>query len=109
MRFRLLGVVAAALAVAACNDSVSTPTSLRPDQIRSAVITPTGTLDQNIQSLLSLWPTGLETSLLAQWNAIKTKYAAGDPASIAIAKEKLLTLEGVQVGRPPAAQKAFAF
>jgi hypothetical protein len=94
MRHRLLGVVATAFAVAACSDSSPSPTSLRPDKLRSTVITPTGTLDQNIQSLLSLWPTGLETSLLAQWNAIKTKYAAGqtDPASLAIAKEKLVTL-----------------
>jgi len=92
MRRHILGLVAIAL-LAACNDSM--PTGMRPPAAKNVrAVEVTGTLDENIQDLIALWPNGLATAMLSQWNTIKKQYAQGqtDPAALAAAKSKLFEL-----------------
>lgn len=94
MRHRLFGLVLVA-ALAACSDSSPTATRTPPglDHVR-ALITPSGTLDQNIQTIIGFWPNGPEHDLLNQWNDLKKKFAKGqtDPKALADAKKKLADL-----------------
>jgi hypothetical protein len=60
----------------------------------TGVISPTGTLDENIVAILALLPKGLETAATTRWANIKSKYVAGlsDPSQMAVAKQMLFDL-----------------
>ena len=72
-------------------------------------ITPTGTLDQNIVTILTLLPKGLETAATTRWANLKAKYALGlsDPAQMAVARQMLfdlsawVTMKGPNMDPPP--------
>jgi hypothetical protein len=72
-------------------------------------ITPNGTLDQNIVTILALLPKGLETAATTRWANLKAKYALGlsDPAQMAVAKQMLfdlsawVTMKGPNMDPPP--------
>ena len=53
------------------------------------MITPSGTLDENINNLIALWPRGLETATGTRWSSIKQSYESGQ---IETAKKKLVEL-----------------
>jgi len=95
MRHRLiwLSVVAA---LVACSDSTPTTAPARPslDHVRSTVVFPGGTLDDNILAIIGFWPSGQAKSLLAQWTDLKKKFAAGqtNPRLLAEAQKKLAEL-----------------
>jgi hypothetical protein len=87
MRIRLIGLVVLAV-VAGCTDSTPTGTLIHdPGRFRTIVVT--GTLDDNINSLIALWPQGLSTASGTRWQNIKDSYSAGQ---IDVAKRKLVEL-----------------
>lgn len=87
MRSRLIGLAVLAV-VAGCTDSTPTSTLAKnPGSIRKVVVT--GSLDQNINSLIALWPQGLSTASGTRWQNIKDSYNAGQ---ISVAKSKLVEL-----------------
>src|ERR1700730_13820748 len=109
-------------AVVACSEN---PTNLKTlgDGRPTIVVTPTETLDQSIDKLLSLFPKDLgardeqriqqgqneDLNPRATWNSIKRKYAAGasNPAQLAAAKKELfrlsdwVTRNAQQMNTPP--------
>src|SRR5436190_23390389 len=80
-----LAVAAAFISLAACNDTQQ-PLALNNRQVNYTVITPSGTLDQNITSLLGLF-TG--NGALSQWKNVKRKYSEGlsDPQQMKVARQ----------------------
>jgi hypothetical protein len=87
MRSRLIGLAVLAV-VAGCTDSTPTSTLTKaPGSLRKVVVT--GTLDQNIATLIALWPQGLSTASGTRWQNIKDSYTAGQ---ISVAKSKLVEL-----------------
>lgn len=77
------------LSIVACNDTQ--PVALLPGGASATVVTPSGTLDQNITSLLGLFN---GNGALAQWKNVKRKYADGqsDPQQLAVCKTMLVNL-----------------
>src|ERR1041385_4751038 len=88
MRLRTLAAVGVAVLLSACADRTDLPTSPRGGSAHRT-ITPTGSLDENIASLLSLVPKGLQTAGTARWTDVKKKYAAGQ---LDVAKKVLFEL-----------------
>ncbi|HUQ21246.1 MAG TPA: CARDB domain-containing protein [Gemmatimonadaceae bacterium] len=87
MRSRLIGLAVLAV-VAGCTDSTPTSTLAKnPGSLRKVVVT--GSLDQNINTLIGLWPQGLSTASGTRWQNIKDSYNAGQ---ISVAKSKLVEL-----------------
>lgn len=93
--------------LAACSEN---PAALKHAPLNtSATITPTGSLDQTILQILSLYPKGLETAATARWGNVKSKYAAGlkDPSQMVVAKQMLadlsdwLTKKAPDMSTPP--------
>ena len=90
-RFSTLAVLVLVLAAVACSEN---PNEIKLLGRTSAVVAPTGTLDQNIVDVLKLFPKGLETAATTRWANVKQKYAAGlsDPAQMTVAKQMLFEL-----------------
>src|SRR5438105_4300904 len=84
-RVAALATVASVVFIAACND-IQQPLALNNRQVNYTVITPSGTLDQNITSLLGLF-TG--NGALSQWKNVKRKYSDGlsDPQQMKVARQ----------------------
>jgi len=102
MRRSLLGLLMVA-ALAACSDSI--PTGARSpsvDRIRTVEIA--GTLNEDINSLIALWPKGPFEAITAQWKTIKKKVAA---SQLTDAETKLFELasfilkQAPTMGEPP--------
>jgi hypothetical protein len=90
--FALLAGSVCLLTSFACSDSTSIRSKLpRNSQV---IIVPTGTLDENIIQILTLFPKGLETAATVRWGNVKAKYAAGltDPAQMVVAKQMVFDL-----------------
>src|SRR5436190_2013755 len=85
-----LAVAAAFISLAACNDTQQ-PVALNNRQVNYTVITPSGTLDQNITGLLELFD---GNGALAQWKNVKRKYSDGlsDPQQMKVAKQMEIEL-----------------
>src|SRR6476469_7389715 len=95
-RPRLIGLAVLAV-VAGCTDSTPTSTLTHvPGHISKVVVT--GTLDQNIASLIALWPQGLSTASGTRWQTIKDSYSAGQ---ISVAKSKLVELTKFIIAKSP--------
>jgi hypothetical protein len=92
MRIRSLIPVIALLAVA-CTDrgTLTVPGGSRASR---DVITPQGTLDDNISTLIALFPNGLSTAASSRWSSVKRKYQAGltDPSQMSVAQSQLFNL-----------------
>lgn len=84
MRHRLLGLMVIAV-LAACTESPPTAAN-GPTVNKARAIVVTGTLDENITTIINFWPQGTATAIQAQWNTIKSRVASGD---IAGAQKKL--------------------
>src|SRR5258708_36958375 len=58
------------------------------------VVTPGGTLDQEIGTLIALFPKGHSSAASARWSSVKRKYQAGltDPSQMQVAKDQLFEL-----------------
>jgi hypothetical protein len=84
-----LVLIAAFLPLVACNDTQ--PVGLIPGRASATVVTPAGTLDQNVTGLLGLF-TG--NGALAQWKNVKRKYADGqsDAQQLVVCKTMLVNL-----------------
>ena len=82
------------LVVAAACSRDATGIKLHAPTNGSVVVTPQGTLDDNILLVLALLPKGLETAATTRWANIKSKYAAGlsDPSQMLVAKQMLFEL-----------------
>src|SRR5215210_6728414 len=93
MRSPVLAVPVCLLFALACSDSPTSSKSLLPGS-SSVIIVPTGTLDQNIIQILTLFPKGLETAATTRWGNVKSKFAAGltDPAAMNVAKQMAFEL-----------------
>ncbi len=95
-RRRLIGLAVLAV-VAGCTDSTPTSTLTHvPGRISKVVVT--GTLDQNIASLIALWPQGLSTASGTRWQTVKDSYNAGQ---ISVAKQKLVELTKFIIAKSP--------
>ncbi|MGZ3502146.1 MAG: hypothetical protein ACXWMR_12620 [Gemmatimonadaceae bacterium] len=92
MRFAMLVGPVCLLFLFACSDSTSIKRGV--PGASSVIITPIGTLDQNIIQILALFPKGLETAATTRWGNIKSKYAAGllDPTQMAVARQMAFEL-----------------
>lgn len=107
-RIAALAVVAVVVSIAACNDTQQ-PLALNNRQVNYTVITPSGTLDQNITSLLGLFD---GNGALAQWKNIKRKYSEGlsDPQQMQVAKKMHVELvkwvknHASEMSTPPAGE-----
>jgi len=107
-RFALLVTPLLLLFAVACSDNPAASQRAAP---RGAGfdITPAGTLDQEIVTILALLPKGLETAATTRWANLKAKYALGlsDPAQMAVAKQMLfdlsawVTMKGPNMDPPP--------
>jgi len=107
-RFALLVTPLLLLFAVACSDNPAA-SKLAAPRGAGFEITPTGTLDQNIVTILTLLPKGLETAATTRWANLKAKYALGlsDPAQMAVARQMLfdlsawVTMKGPNMDTPP--------
>jgi len=92
-RFALLVTPLLLLFAVACSDNPAA-SKLAAPRGAGFEITPAGTLDQEIVTILALLPKGLETAATTRWANLKAKYALGlsDPAQMAVAKQMLFDL-----------------
>lgn len=92
MRIRSLLPIIALLAVA-CTDR-GTLTVPAGSHASRNVITPTGTLDQEIGTLIALFPKGLANAASARWSDVKQKYQAGqtEASQLRVAQDQLFQL-----------------
>ena len=92
MRIRSLLPVIALLA-AACTDRRDMTVPAGTSASRN-VVTPGGTLDQEIGTLIALFPKGHSSAASARWSSVKRKYQAGltDPSQMQVAKDQLFEL-----------------
>jgi probable HAF family extracellular repeat protein len=109
-RFALLVTPFLLLYALACSDNPAASKIAVPRG--SFAITPQGSLDYNIMTILALLPKGLETAATTRWGNVKAKYALGltDPAQMAVAKQMLFELsawvkmKGPDMDTPPAGE-----
>src|SRR5258708_22691139 len=92
MRIRSILPVIALLA-AACTDRRDMTVPAGTSASRN-VVTPGGTLDQEIGTLIALFPKGHSTAASARWGSVKRKYQAGPthPSPMRRAKDQLFWL-----------------
>ena len=85
-----------------CSDN-ATGVNKSPPSPSSLIISPSGTLDQNIVTILALLPKGLETAATTRWSNVKSKYAAGltDPAQMVVARQMLFDLTAWVMQKAP--------
>jgi hypothetical protein len=107
-RFALLVTPLLLLFAVACSDNPAA-SKLAAPRGAGFEVTPSGTLDQEIMTILALLPKGLETAATTRWGNLKAKYALGlsDPAQMAVAKQMLfdlsawVTMKGPNMDPPP--------
>ena len=96
-----LASIAVLLLFAACSEN---PNALKSGARNPALlVTPPGSLDENVLKILALYPKGLETAATTRWSNVKAKAAAGltDPAAAATAKQMLVELTDWIVKKTP--------
>jgi hypothetical protein len=108
-RFAILVTPLLLLFAVACSDNPAGSKQLAAPRGAGFEITPTGNLDQEIVTILTLLPKGLETAATTRWDNLKAKYLLGlsDPAQMAVAKQMLfelsawVTMKGPNMDPPP--------
>jgi hypothetical protein len=90
MRRTMIGLVVLAV-LTACSDSSPTSTTAPALKTHPRSVIVTGSLDDNINSIINLWPNGQETQFHNQWNQIKLLYDQGqtNPIKLDQAKKQL--------------------
>ena len=85
----------------ACSENPNEVKQLGPG--RSTVITPTGTLDHSIGTVLALFPKGLGNAATTRWDNVKRKYEAGltNPSQMKVAKQMLVELSDWVIKKAP--------